>query len=92
MLRAFCHRTRTILNSGSFSFLLVRTVRLHCIKSPNQISLIIKFKSHNLSVVQIRIRIVYDSVLRQSANSARDCIQMAVTIVVVTENMRISMR
>jgi hypothetical protein len=47
VLRIFCHRIRTIRNSGSFYFILVRTIRssLHCIKSPDQRSLIIKFKN-----------------------------------------------
>jgi hypothetical protein len=33
VLRAFCHRMRTICNSGSFSFVLVRMIRLNCIAS-----------------------------------------------------------
>jgi hypothetical protein len=54
MLRAFWHHIRTIRNSRSFSFVLVRMIksRLHCIKSPNQRSLIIKFKNHNLAAIR----------------------------------------
>jgi hypothetical protein len=67
---------------------------LHCIKSPNRISLIIKFKNHNLIAVQnqtqVRIRIIYDSILQRCANSARGCIQMAITIGLVIENVRMS--
>jgi hypothetical protein len=49
VLRAFCHHIRTIHNTGSFSFVLMRMIRssLHCIKLTDQRSLIIKFKSHN---------------------------------------------
>jgi hypothetical protein len=31
MLRMFCHRIRTIHSSGSFSFVLVRSIRSSCI-------------------------------------------------------------
>jgi hypothetical protein len=45
VLRAFYHRIWMIHNSRSFSFILVRMIRLrlrlHCIKSSNQTSLII---------------------------------------------------
>jgi hypothetical protein len=66
---------------------------LHCIESPNLRSLIIKLKII-ISVLsepspnQNR----YDSVLRQSANSARSCVPTAVTIAAVTENMCLSWR
>ncbi len=65
MLRAFYHRILTL------RYILVRMIRLslHCIKSPDQRSLIIKFKNHNLTAVrnQVQIRIIYDSILQQSA-------------------------
>jgi hypothetical protein len=37
VLRAFCHRIQTIHNSGSFSFVLVRKIRLSCIESSHLI-------------------------------------------------------
>jgi hypothetical protein len=37
LLRAFCHRIRTIHNSGSFSFVLVRKIRTSCIASSHLI-------------------------------------------------------
>jgi hypothetical protein len=48
------------------------------------------FKNHNLATVQIRIRIIYDSVLQQPANSTRGYIQIDVTVVAVTKNVRMS--
>jgi hypothetical protein len=46
-----------IRNSGSLILILVRTIRMSCIiKSPNQISLIIKFKSLNLTLSQNHLR------------------------------------
>jgi hypothetical protein len=49
VLRAFCHCIWMIHNSGLSSFVLLRMIRssLHCIKPPDQRSLIIMFKSHN---------------------------------------------
>jgi hypothetical protein len=70
MLRAFYHRILTL------RYILVRMIRLslHCIKSPNPRSLITKLQNHNLAAVrnrnQVQIRIVCNSILRQSANSA----------------------
>jgi hypothetical protein len=58
VLRAFCHCVRTIRNSGLSSFILVRMIRLrlHCIKSPNQRSLITNLRSCNLTAVRNRAK------------------------------------
>jgi hypothetical protein len=87
---------RVICNSGSFSFVLVRTVRscVHVIRIPNQLT----------SIAKLKIVIPTDFETKSKSkpltvpfygnplNSARGCIQMIVIIVVITENVCMSGR
>jgi hypothetical protein len=57
MFESIVPRIRTIHNSRLFLLILVRMIRTSCInKSPNQISLIIKFKSLKLTLSQNHLR------------------------------------
>jgi hypothetical protein len=84
---------RAIRNSGLFSFVLVRKVRLSCIASNhlnkklnNKLKVVISPLSETESE-SFTIPFYGDPL-----NSARGCIQTAVTSAVVTENVRVSRR
>jgi hypothetical protein len=94
----FCHRTRTVHNSRSFSFVFLRMIRscVNIIKLPNPIrKLTILKKIIILIVSKIKNKFrshqrIGFSVICETPHVG--CFQMAVTIVVLTENVCMSRR
>jgi hypothetical protein len=80
-----------IRNSGLLSFILVRTVRSSCIAS-NHLNkkLNNKLKFVILSLSETESESFTIPFYGNPLNSARGCIKIAVTAVVVTENVRVS--
>jgi hypothetical protein len=84
---------RAIRNSGLLSFVLVRTVRSSCIAS-----------SHLIKKLNNKLKVVISPLSETESesftilfygdprNAACDCIETAVTAVVVTKNVRVSRR
>jgi hypothetical protein len=66
---------------------------MDCIKSHNQPSLITSLKSHNLTAVCNRAKgsNPFDNMIfKQTANSARGCTKMAITVAVGIRNVCLS--
>jgi hypothetical protein len=91
----FCHRIRAILNSGLFSFVLVRTVRSSCIASSHwtkKLNNKLKVAISPVSKIKPESESFTIPFYGDPLNSASGCVKTAVTAAVVTENVRMSRR